>query len=724
MTNLTSWISPHTMEALGWALVHFLWQGAALAALAASLMAAVRRPTVRYSIGVFTLGIMLLAPMATFFFYSQPRLNSVEAVRTSPPRTASLPLHRAKAQTNNTAQPSNTFSLNAFPWLVEVWLFGVALFSLRSAGGFVLLERQRRRESTVVDDRLLQICHALQHQLGIARAVRYCESAVLEAPAVIGWFRPIVFLPATALTGLSAEQLRLVIAHELGHIRRYDAFLNLFQVCAETLLFYHPAVWWLNRRIRTEREHCCDETAVALCGNAVEYARALTLMEEWRNAPAFAMAANRGPLSDRIRHLLGISSGRESGRKIGFGGSLLFLVTALSAGNALLGIAYPKSVAYMGSGPIPRLVESEAASPQAEQKPAPAPSPKPSAAPAAKPSPAPAAKPSPPQSPQPAEHPLSAQSYIDGMKSAGLDNLTADDLIGLKIQGVTPEYVRAMHDLGLHPDVDGLIGMKVQGVTAEYVKELRGLGFNPDVDQIVGMKVQGVTADYVRGMKELGIQGDADQIVGMKVQGVTPEYVKELRGLGFNPDVDQIVGMKVQGVTADYVRGMKELGIQGDADQIVGMKVQGVTPEYIRELQALGLKLDGDDIVGMKMQGVTPAYVKGMRDLGLNPGPDEIVGMKVQGVTPEYIRDIRALGLNPGADDIVGMKVQGVTPDYIKALQSAGFKPNAEEVIDAKVQGITPEFIDIARKHGFQNLTIDKLIQLKHLGILDRKGEI
>lgn len=668
MTTLTHWISPSTLESLGWALVHFLWQGTALAALAAVGLAVFRRPTARYLIGVSTLSVMLLAPIATYFFYSQPGPSSVETRKVPTGIMAARPLQKGTTTAGAPAQPSHTFSLNAFPWLVEVWLFGVALFSLRSAGGIVLLERQRRRESTLVEERLLEICHTLQHQLGITRAVRYCESAVLQAPAVIGWFRPIVFLPACALTGLSEEQLRLVIAHELAHIRRYDALVNLFQVSAETLLFYHPAVWWLNRRIRTEREHCCDETAVALCGNAVEYARALTLMEEWRNAPVFAMAANRGPLSERIRHLLGLGAGRESGRKIGLGGSVLFLVTALSAGNALLGIAYPKSVSYVGSGPIPRLVQSATASPKAEQKPVAAQSAKPSASPTAKPSASPTAKPSASQSPQPAEHPVSAESYIDGMKSAGLNDLTADDLIGLKIQGVTPEYVRGMHDLGLHPDVDGLIGMKVQGVT--------------------------------------------------------PEYVKELRGLGFNPDVDQIIGMKVQGVTAEYVRGMKELGIQGDADQIVGMKVQGVTPEYIRELQALGLKLDGDDIVGMKVQGVTPAYVKGLRDLGLNPGADDIVGMKVQGVTPEYVREIRALGLNPGTDDIVGMKVQGVTADYIKALQSAGFKPNADEIIDAKVQGITPEFIDMARKHGFQNLTLDKLIQLKHLGILDSKGEI
>jgi len=177
MTNLTNWVSPSLLEALGWALVHFLWQGAALAALAASLMAALQRPAARYLIGVFTLGVMLLAPVATFLVYSQPRPNSAEILKTPAPFTAAWPLQEPKAQ-SAPSQASRTSSLNAFPWLVEVWLFGVALFSLRSAAGFVLLERQRRRESTVVEDRLLEMCHALQYQLGIARAVRYCGSVV------------------------------------------------------------------------------------------------------------------------------------------------------------------------------------------------------------------------------------------------------------------------------------------------------------------------------------------------------------------------------------------------------------------------------------------------------------------------------------------------------------------------------------------------------------------
>src|SRR6266852_30689 len=650
---MTNWLSPTAMHSMGWTLVHFLWQGTALAALAAATMALCRRASARYLIGVVTLVMMLAAPVATLFLLNQA--GSIAAEKPSP-RLADVQTARTLIVTPGAKPAPSNSSPDALPWLVETWLLGVAFFSLRTAGGFLLLERQQRKLSIAVNGRLLEICRALQNRLGLNRAIRFCECQWLEAPAVIGWFRPVVLLPITALTGLSEDQLQSVIAHELAHIKRLDAFVNVFQVCVETLLFYHPAVWWMNKRIRAEREHCCDDMAVALCGNAVEYARALTLMEEWRTAPALAMAANRGPLSERIVHLLGLKSVRNTTRRVGLTGSALCLSAALIAGNALVGMALPNATAYAHSASLLQL----------GFKPRSAPAQAPSATPVAAPSPR--AKPSPAQSPRPAEQPVAVQSYVDAMKSAGLADLTADDLVALKIQGVTPEYVRGMHDLGLHPDADGL--------------------------------------------------------VAMRVQGVTPEYIRELRALGFTPDQDQIIGLKVQGVNADYVRGMKEVGIQADADQIIGMKVQGVTPAYVREMRAAGLTVDSDDVVALKVQGVTPEYVNGLKALGLKPSTDDVVGMRVQGVTPEYIRDIRALGLNPSADEIIGMRVQGVTPEYIKTLQSAGFKPNVDEIIDAKVQGLTPEFIEQARKHGFQNLTIEKLIELKHIGVLDAKGDI
>jgi hypothetical protein len=446
------------------------------------------------------------------------------------------------------------------------------------------------------------------------------------------------------------------MAHELAHIKRLDAFVNVFQISVETLLFYHPAIWWLNQRIRTEREHCCDDVAISLCGNAVEYARALTLMEEWRSAPVLAMAANRGPLSGRIIRLLGLNQVRSTTRRVGLTGSLLCLAAALLAGKALLRLASPKPTVHASVSPLGSIgIDKPSAMKQAQ--------------PAARP--APAAKPSPAQTPRTLEAEPGSHSYIDGLQSAGLKDLTADVLIALKIQGITPDYVRQIHDLGLHPG--------------------------------------------------------ADVFIAMKVQGVTPEYVRDLRSLGFNPDEERIIALKVQGVSGDYVRGMKEAGIRGDADHFIALKVQGVTPDYVRDLRAAGLTVDSEDVIAMKVQSVTPEYVKGLHDQGVEPSADHIVAMRVQGVTPEYIRDIRGLGLKPSENQIIALKVQGITPGYMKALRGSGirdFQDDSESYIAAKVQGITPEFISEAQKHGFKDLDLDKLIQLKNLGVLEDKGNI
>src|SRR5690349_8341677 len=383
MARLNSWLSPDVMHALGWALIHSLWQCVALAALAAALMAFSRRPSVRYLVATGALAAMLVALVATFFILVKP----TQPAHLPLPAGQGLPSFAAPAAmsasvvagTASTAAPvamaagavispldsyrtpparpaADFLPSNLLPWLVAAWLCGVALFSLRFAGGFLLLEYRRRTLCEPPNAHILSLCHDLQRKLGLNRAVLYLECAWIQAPAVIGWLGPIVLLPIAALSGLSEAQLRAVIAHELAHIRRHDFFINLLQVLVETLLFYHPAVWWLNKRIRAERELCCDEIAVAVCGDAVEYARALTMMEEWRSAPALAMAANRGPISERILHLLGLNSSRAGIRKIGFAGSILFLTTALVAGNALLGIAYPGPHVYSSSTPIGRLI--------------------------------------------------------------------------------------------------------------------------------------------------------------------------------------------------------------------------------------------------------------------------------------------------------------------------------------------------------------------------------
>jgi beta-lactamase regulating signal transducer with metallopeptidase domain len=624
MTAFASWFTPEVLRTLGLALLHFLWQGAALAALAAAALLISRRASTRYTIGVLTLGLMVAAPVITFLLLSRSAPSTESSTQVAVPFVAQIV--KSTAQSTAAVSNSRVLSVSMLTLFVELWFVGVTLFSLRTAGGFFLVARLRRQDVKPIGRELLAICREMQDRLGITRVIRYCESLHLDTPAVVGWFRPVVLLPISALTGLTEIQLRAVIAHELAHIRRFDAFCNLFQVAAETLLFYHPAVWWLSKRIRTERENCCDDVALAVCGNPAEYARALALMEEWRVAPYFAMAANRGPLTSRVSRLLGLAEKGSSLRNAGMAFGALCVAAALLAGNALFGLVH--TVSAHTSRSFQSVVNSSASNERVIVITAPRPNPQ------ARPNPKPAPAAPPNNSSQENPSPK-GQSYIDGLKAEGFDNLTADDLISLKIQGVTPQYIHEIRAEGLKPSVDELVGMKVQGITPDYIHQVRAMDLKTDVDSLIGMKVQGITPEYVDQMRKLGFRPDADQLIGMKVQGITPQYVHELNELNIHPDADDLIGMKVQGINADYIRG------------------------------------------------------------------------------------IRATGINPDKDEWIALKVQGVTPDFIKALQAAGFKPDADEVVSAKVMGITSQFIELARSHGFKDLTLDKLIQLKHANVLE-----
>jgi hypothetical protein len=138
------------------------------------------------------------------------------------------------------------------------------------------------------------------------------QSAMVAVPALVGWLRPVILLPASVVTGMPATHLDAVIAHELAHVRRHDYLINALQAVVETLLFYHPAVWWCSRQVRIEREHCCDDLAVMACGDRVEYATALANLEELRRGDMpLALAVTDGPLLGRVRRLLGVRPAHE-----------------------------------------------------------------------------------------------------------------------------------------------------------------------------------------------------------------------------------------------------------------------------------------------------------------------------------------------------------------------------------------------------------------------------
>lgn len=357
--TLTELLSSPGVERLGWTLIHFLWQGAGLAILLATALRLTRRRSagLRYLLSCAALAAMAAAPVVTFVNLERlsrldPRLdqNTAQSSGESLGNSSLADLDDGGAPMSESARdpvaslegepqqaagrsggPANEplrvsdmrpasvqppapgrfvevlGDVNPYtPWIVFLWAAGVCGLAARHFGGWILLRRLKCRAAGPVSHALQGLLDDLLRRMRMTRRVRLIESAKTAIPLVAGCWRPVLLLPVGALSGLTARELEAILAHELAHIRRHDYLVNVVQTVVETLLFYHPAVWWVSSRIRVEREFCADDLAVAACGDRELYARALaSLAELARAVPRPALAATDGPLLRRVRRVLG-----------------------------------------------------------------------------------------------------------------------------------------------------------------------------------------------------------------------------------------------------------------------------------------------------------------------------------------------------------------------------------------------------------------------------------
>jgi len=189
-------------------------------------------------------------------------------------------------------------------WIVGLWCLGVCLFALRPAIGLREIGRLRRMGVSPVADNIAAVLGDLARRMGLARRVAILESARVKVPLVVGHLPALDSAAVSLVSQMPVAQLEAILAHELAHVCRHDYLVNLWQTLVETVLFYHPAVWWLSRRVREERENCCDDLAVAVVENRVEYGRALLAVAELQAHPAaLALGARGGSLPARIARL-------------------------------------------------------------------------------------------------------------------------------------------------------------------------------------------------------------------------------------------------------------------------------------------------------------------------------------------------------------------------------------------------------------------------------------
>jgi beta-lactamase regulating signal transducer with metallopeptidase domain len=303
-------------------LLHSVWQCAAVAFLLAGALALLRGSSsnVRYVASCCAMALMLLLPSATVwkFLISTPgapmedasEVTGASGVFLAEPRPGSRFNEKPMTPSAGSLQPARGESpteraARLLPWLTLAWLVGVMLLSMRTLGGLVLAHRMKLRGARPVSGLWRERAAEIARKLSVSGTVKVLESSLVSVPTAVGWLRPAILLPASAFTGLTPQQLEAVLAHELAHVRRHDYLVNVLQAGVETLLFYHPAVWWVSRQIRIEREHVCDDMAVRVTGDAMTYARALTRIDRLRAAsPRLALGADGGSLRSRVSRLV------------------------------------------------------------------------------------------------------------------------------------------------------------------------------------------------------------------------------------------------------------------------------------------------------------------------------------------------------------------------------------------------------------------------------------
>ena len=324
----------------GWTMLHFLWVGTCIAILAAVIRRTYKSasPHVKYGLNLAFFIALALSPVVMFSFMmkdsshrripataqavtqtqsssncglqapiplefpvgspkTQPYPQPIKAI--SPEKVAPSPHRPAQA---NYRGMLTSIAARA-PW---VWLIGFPLVFLLLSLGLIGVKNLRSRTETIEAGLVFELCRKLSSTVGLTRAVTVGVCDKVVTPILIGAFRPMILLPTSAVTGWSAEQLEMVLLHELAHVRRWDNLVNIAQRTVESLLFFHPAVWIISSWVRCERECSCDQIVLKHTGKPREYVAALVSLAQAHGVRTASVAMADRSLVSRVRRILQI----------------------------------------------------------------------------------------------------------------------------------------------------------------------------------------------------------------------------------------------------------------------------------------------------------------------------------------------------------------------------------------------------------------------------------
>ncbi len=625
--------------------------------------------------------------------------------------------------------------------------------------------RQFTRTATVVRDpawmRLLAECAG---RMGVHRPIRLLRSRERNVPVALGTRRPSIVIPAVADTWAD-DRRRAVVLHELAHVARRDCLTQTLAAAACAIYWFHPAAWWVARRLRIERELACDDRVIGAGAEAREYAgHLLEIAYSFGNnrAPALAVSmARRNQIEGRMLAALDARRNRSvPARRV-----------RLAAATLAAALLYPlatltPTIAAADKGTEPA---GETVAVQAESQPDGL------LEPYAK-----AVKSSVKDARRLVRNAAAAMGLsedllpgtweirptsTDGtvhlrlaeLNSSSGSNVRIDQLEGLTAAHLTgaggPVKFRLRRDAGTFtfdgvmrqgvgagtfsftPDARFAEELEKRGFTRptaseqyqlarhdigyEFVDELSKQGYSkPPTSELVRAGQHGVRLTYLREMGALGYRlGSLPPLITLRDHGVTPDYVRALADLGYKGlSADEVRKARDHGVSPEFVKAMRDAGYGSlPMAEIINARDHGVSPEFVRALGEAGYsKLPLDQLIRVRDHGVSPEYVRDLRQLGHTLPIDELVKARDHGVSVEFVREMAALGYDKlPMDSLIKLRDHGVTPKYAQELKALGYdRLPHEDLITLRDHGVTPDRIRNANARAGTRLPVDMLKSL------------
>jgi beta-lactamase regulating signal transducer with metallopeptidase domain len=731
-------------------------------------------------VGVLVLPVLSLA-MPKWAIVTGPMavdaLNVVSAVRDLPQSSEMAPPsasnEEAAVRAENSAPGINAGDRPAMTGTTVSWARVMA--GLYAVGAFLMLthlglqhwriRRLTRRATDSEDREWMELVRECAASIGVRQQVRLLRSRESSMPMTIGTRRPAILLPAVADTW-EENRRRAVLLHELAHVARRDCLTQSLALAARALYWFHPAAWWVVRRLRIERELACDDLVITAGAEARDYAGHLLEIAYSLGsgrAPALAVTmARRRQLEGRLLAALDTARNRKvpalSMRIAGVLCASALLLPLASASSAVVAVEPQESSSMSGVAQRPasqpestvgptlkaldwpimesarRIVHAVSAAVQAVQERLPG-----------------------TWEIRPTNTQATVHLRLSELNSSSGSNVPIESLEGLSASQLTgaggPVQFRIRRDAGtlifegvvrggvgagtftFSPDPNFPAELAKRGfarptsleqyqlarhdIGYAFVDELVKQGYaKPQTSELVRAGQHGVQLTYLREMGALGYRlGSLEPLITLRDHGVGPQYVRELAELGHKGlSADQLRQARDHGVAADYVRGMRDAGFSAlTIEQLINARDHGVSGDDARELGALGFgKLPLEQLIRARDHGVAADYARGMRELGHRVPLDDLIRARDHGVDAEFARTMTSLGFaSLPLDELIRMRDHGVTPSYVQALKALGYERlSVDDLVTLRDHGLTPERIRAANTRAGTRLPVDLLKNL------------